>query len=236
MMMMMMMMMRLRQALVLTALLVTLATSFVPHTTRLHSRPRSTSQLKSCDLTEADDHDAIVILRQPWDGKSIECAIHSMAKIEGDPMQYVVAIPADPCVDICEINAKTDELTTVEEDDPLMDGLFAAACAVLEEEDLFLTRSATSLTLQGDLDEDDEEDDDDDYPEDVELGSFEFEGSDYCIIKVGMPLLLIAKATSAEVGASETGYELLEEEENERVLVFIQEELDLQFDVQVEQE
>jgi len=51
-----------------------------------------------------------------------------------------------------------------------------------------------------------------------------------------MPLLLIAKATSAEVGASETGYELLEEEENERVLVFIQEELDLQFDVQVEQE
>jgi hypothetical protein len=49
-----------------------------------------------------------------------------------------------------------------------------------------------------------------------------------------MPLLLIAKASSAEVGASEVGYELLQDEENERVSALIQVELNSQFDIQVE--
>jgi hypothetical protein len=40
------------------------------------------------------------------------------------------------------------QLTTVEEKDALMDELFAAASSLLEEDDLELVRSATTLTLQ----------------------------------------------------------------------------------------
>jgi hypothetical protein len=61
-------------------------------------------------LFQVDESEALITLRQPWDGKKIECFAEFTASIKDDPNQYVVAIPADPCVEICEIDAKTSEV------------------------------------------------------------------------------------------------------------------------------
>jgi hypothetical protein len=118
----------------------------------------SSTTTPACNLEEADDDAASVVLRSTLTGRTIECYLHSHAKIEGDPCEYVVAVPCDPCVEICAVSKKTDDLTTIDEEDKKMDILFPLAAKVLEKEDLVLVRSATTLTLQGDLetDEDDE--------------------------------------------------------------------------------
>ena len=117
-----------------------------------------------------------MVLRDVANSRVIECFLHSHAAVEGDSNKYVVAIPADPCIDICVVSEGTDELVTVDPDDAEMDKIFPIAKQMLAEDDLELVRSATTLTLQGDLelDSDDEDDDDEEgeYP-DEELASFE---------------------------------------------------------------
>ena len=144
-------------------------------------------------------------------------------------------------MEICRINAQTDELVTIDEEDAQMDDLFPVAEALLAEDDLFLYRSATTLTLQGDLELDsdiseDDEADDKGFPDDEELASFEHKGAEYCIIKVGMPLMLVGKATLGGNDEQMAEFALLDDETNERVSTAIQAELDLQFDIQIEGE
>jgi len=134
-------------------------------------------------------------------------------------------------VEICRINAQTDELVTIDEEDAQMNDLFLVAEALLAEDDLFLCRSATTLTLQGDLELDS------DISEDDEADSQGFpEDEEYCIIKVGMPLMLVGKATLGGNDEQMAEFALLDDETNERVSTAIQAELDLQFDIQIEGE
>ncbi len=136
------------------------AVGFMPRTTlvgkpaasRQHlvmAAPLEETALPACELEEADDDADPVVLRSTKTGRVIECYLHSLAKIDKDPAQYIVAVPCDPCVEICQINKKTDELKTIDEEDLKMDALFPIAAALLEEDELTLVRSATTLTLQG---------------------------------------------------------------------------------------
>ncbi len=85
-----------------------------------------------------------------------------------------------------------------------------------------------------DLDEDSDDLDSDEFDDDEELGTFEFKNKNYAIIKVGMPLLLIAKAVPFEDDPEDLEYILLEGEENENISLIIQSELDKQFNIQAE--
>ena len=49
-----------------------------------------------------------------------------------------------------------ESLIPIDVDDEAMDELYAVAASLLEEEDLFLQRTATTLTLQGDLEVDED--------------------------------------------------------------------------------
>lgn len=147
-----------------------------------------------------------------------------------------------------------------------MDILFPLAVKTIEADfggDLTLVRSATTLTLQGyidddeddeeendgdegiskgedkisvvteggDDDNDDDEEDEDEDDEDEELGSFEYKNREFCIIKVGMPLLIIGRQSEP---SEEAPYIILDGDENDRISALIQDELDKQFDVKVE--
>lgn len=83
-------------------------------------------------------------------------------------------------------------------------------------------------------DDEDEDEDEDEFDDDEEIGTFEYKNKKFAIIKVGMPLLLIAKAVPFEEDPEEMDYVLLEGEENERISLIIQSELDKQFNIQAE--
>ena len=97
-----------------------------------------------------------------------------------------------------------ESLIPIDVDDEAMDELYAVAASLLEEEDLFLQRTATTLTLQGDLEVDEdfeamneqfedeaEEDDDTEFVE--VLAEFEHKDQDYSVVRIANPFLLIAK-------------------------------------------
>ena len=109
----------------------------------------------------------------------------------------------DPAVAICFFD-DDESLIPIDVDDEAMDELYAVAASLLEEEDLFLQRTATTLTLQGDLEVDEdfeamneqfedeaEEDDDTEFVE--VLAEFEHKDQDYSVVRIANPFLLIAK-------------------------------------------
>jgi len=154
----------------------------------------------------------------------------------GDTSQYVVAVPCDPCVEICMVEPDTDSLTPIEVETALMEMILPVAAQLLAEDDLELVESAVTLTLRGDLEVDEEDLDEEGFEQDLELAAFEYEGDEYAIIKVGMPLFLVAKAPDLETGIGPDGFELLGDEENERLATLIQAELDLQFGIEISEE
>ena len=81
------------------------------------------------DTTEDDDE--MVMLRDPATSRSIECYVNTFASVEGEDGLFALAMPVDPCVEICSLDEKTDELTTVDVSDPLMDKLFGVSRAPL---------------------------------------------------------------------------------------------------------
>lgn len=190
--------------------------------------------LDGISLTEADEKEAIV-LHEPSSSKFIECYVHSYAKVSGnEEINYVVAVPCDPCIEICEVDASAednDQIFPIDEGDERMDNLFSLASALLEEDDLFLVRSAATLTLQGDL----EMAEDVNSLEDEELASFEVEGAEYVLLRIVAPLFLVAKQEMSP-SSSDEKYELLEDEELRIVSTLVQRELDEQFNIQAESE
>ena len=106
--------------------------------------------------------------------------------------------------------------------------------SIVEEEfgeELSLERTPQTLTLVGELeegdedeDDEDEEDDDDDFiddeEEDVEiLLSFEHEDTEYCLVRLLDPVLLVGKAISAD----EQKVRLLTPEESDKVMPVLEE-------------
>ena len=104
--------------------------------------------LPEVDLDPADPDADPVVLRDVATNRAIECFLHSYCTVTGEADKFVVGIPVDPCVDICEVDAKTEELITLDPDSQDMDAIFPVAAALLAEDDLTLLRSATTVTLQ----------------------------------------------------------------------------------------
>lgn len=157
------------------------------------------------------------------------------AKVEGEEAKYCVAYPCDAAVAICFFD-DDEALVPLDVNDEAMNDLFAIASSLLEEEDLFLQRSAITLTIQGDLgdegedfdeefdDEDEEMEDEDFETEYVEvLAEFEHEDTSYTVVRISNPFLLIAK----EVGTDE--YLLLDVEEAERISPLVEKQLELEW-------
>ena len=202
-------------------LLISFSSAFVHRPSAGAYPPRS--KFFALTLQESESSGP-VILRDVDRGRAIECYTHSHAKPMGDKdgAQYIVCTPCDPCIEICEAGAD-DEVYPLQEDDGRMDSLFPIAAALLEEDDMFLVRSAATLTLQGDLEMDSE----DESVEVEELASFEYECAEYVILRIVAPLLLVAKARSSSCNAavSETEYQLLQGEELVKISVFVQTEV-----------
>lgn len=99
----------------------------------------------------------------------------------------------------------------------------------MEEEfgdELSLERTPQTLTLVGELEEgedDDEEDDEDDLMDDEEdveiLLSFEHDGTEYCLVRLLNPVLLVGKAISPD----DNRVRLLAPDEADEVMPIIEE-------------
>ena len=136
------------------------------------------------------------------DGSSfIECYADSVAVVEGE--EYTIGVPCDYAVALCYF--EDDNLLPVELSDSLMDDIFPIAENIVAEEfgeELALQRTPQTLTLVGELEEDEDEDDmddiDDDDMEDGEeevevLLSFEHRGTEFNLVRLLDPILLVGK-------------------------------------------
>ena len=132
----------------------------------------------------------------------IECYADSVASLGST--EYTIGVPCDYCVALCYF--EEENLIPVELDDKLMDDIFPVAENVVMEEfgeELALQRTPQTLTLVGELEDDyddeddeDEEEDDEDYDgeEEVEvLLSFEHRGTEFHLVRLLDPVLLVGK-------------------------------------------
>lgn len=162
------------------------------------------------------------------DGSSfIECYADSVAVVNG--VEYTIGSPCDNAVSLCYFD-EDEQLIPIELDEPLMDDIFNIAARIVEDEfgeELSLQRTPQTLTLIGELeegesDEEDEEDDDyaDDDEEDVEvLLAFEHEDTEYCLVRLLDPVLLVGKAISVD----DQRVKLLTTEESDEVMPILEE-------------
>lgn len=83
------------------SVLINSATAFLPRNSfpslPVHHRFKATASAQDCTLSEAEDDASPVLLKDLKTGRTIECYVHSLAKLSGDDSQYVVAVPCDPC-------------------------------------------------------------------------------------------------------------------------------------------
>lgn len=137
----------------------------------------------------------------------IECYADSVAVLNG--IQYTIGVPCDHSVALCYYD-EFDQLVPVELEDELMNDIFPVAEQIVSEEfgeELTLERTPQTLTLVGELEDDDDDDDDiddddedededgmEDGEEEVEvLFSFEHRGTEYHLVRLLDPILLVGK-------------------------------------------
>jgi len=118
----------------------------------------------------------------------VECYVDAIATI--DNTQYMVGHTCDHAIDIVFIDEE-DELVPIEIEDDLMDDIFPMAAKAMKEEfpDCTLRRTPASLTLEGDLGEEDEEDDE---ATAELLVTFEYDGTEYNVVRPFDLMLLVA--------------------------------------------
>lgn len=150
-------------------------------------------------------------------------------------MEYTVGNPCDTAVALCYFDL-ADNLIPIELDSPMMDEIFPIAASIVEDEfgeELVLERTPQTLTLVGELEEgeedddyyhSDEEDDEggvDDEEEEVEiLLSFEEGTTEYVLVKILDPVLLVGRASEDE---NDQKCILLTEEEADRTMPALEE-------------
>lgn len=129
-----------------------------------------------------------------------------------------------------------EELELLDTDGPEMDVLFDVAAGVVSQAydgEVEIVRSASYLTLQGDVDFLEEDDDearaaradggDDDEGNDLEpLLAFEHKGQEWELLRFVDPIMLLAKIVAPAEDAAEPSYELLSEEESDRVMPVVE--------------
>jgi len=173
-----------------------------------------------------EDDDTSIPFLDPKNNAFIECYADSIAIIDG--VEFTIGNPCDTSVALCYFDEE-ESLIPIELDSPRMDEIFSVAASIVEEEfgeELVLERTPQTLTLVGELeaeDDEDEEDGDDlgDDEEEVELLlSFEEEGTEYVLVRILDPVLLVGKASEDE---NEQKVVLLSEDESDRIMPILEE-------------
>ena len=177
-----------------------------------------------------DDDDTPIPFVDKEQNEFIECYADSVATIDG--VQYTIGTPCDYPVALCYFDSQ-EQLIPIELEEELMDDIFPIAESIVEDEfgeELVLQRTSQTLTLMGELDDDDEDDEDydneeDEYDEDMDeeeeveiLISFEHKGTEYNLVRLLDPVLLVAKPDPENPSKRY----LLSEEESERIMPILE--------------
>mmetsp|Transcript_33337 Transcript_33337/g.48219 ORF Transcript_33337/g.48219 Transcript_33337/m.48219 type:complete len:252 (-) Transcript_33337:254-1009(-) len=180
----------------------------------------------SQDATE--DPLAFIDLHGPGEPRWIDVAGDYMIKLNG--VEYTIGMPCDYSVAICYFD-DDDQLVPVDIDSELMSEIFPICEEIIKGEfgeELVICRTPQTLTLVGELEEgesegsDDEDLDEDGLPDDDEedvemLLAFEADGTEYNLVKLLDPVMLVAKKDEND------RYLILSEEEAETVLPALEE-------------
>mmetsp|Transcript_16756 Transcript_16756/g.23288 ORF Transcript_16756/g.23288 Transcript_16756/m.23288 type:complete len:244 (-) Transcript_16756:65-796(-) len=132
----------------------------------------------------------------------IDCYADSKTTIDG--VSYTIGCPCDYSVALCYFD-EDEQLIPVELDDKIMEDVYPIAENIVEEEfgeELSLQRTPQTLTLVGELEDEEDEDDEDEDDDDMEDGeeqvevllSFDHRGTEFNLVRLLDPVLLVAKA------------------------------------------
>jgi hypothetical protein len=158
-------------------------------------------------MNDDDLLDMETISLSDGEGRSLLCTVEKSVDIEGT--DYLLLLPVKVPIQIFvwdEGEDGEDELIDIDDDE--IDDVFDTARAVLAEQNLTLSRTAFTLTADGDLPDPTEEslldlnisDDDDDDSEEIEqfqtLANFFYDDQEYVICTPLEPLLFFARKTA----------------------------------------
>ena len=158
-----------------------------------------------------NNYEAQTIILKDSRGKELFCFLEQIVEVESK--EYGLLTPVDTPVCLFKINSEEDfqEIIDIDEDDEIIKN----ADSVLQEHNLKLIRSASTLTVSGDLDEpiyDELEEDylDDDEEEFDHLVSFNVKDDKYEILIPIFPYFILGELR-------DEGAFLLEKEDEERI-------------------
>ena len=158
-----------------------------------------------------DDYDAQTILLKDSSGRELFCFLEQIVEVEAK--EYGLLTPVDTPVCLFKINSEEDiqEIIDLDEDDEILKN----ADSVLQEHNLKLIRSASTLTVSGDLEEpiyDELEEGylDDDEEEYDHLVSFNVNNDKYEILMPVFPYFILGEL-------KDEGALLLDKDDEERI-------------------
>ena len=158
-----------------------------------------------------DNYDAQTIILKDSSGRELFCFLEQIVEVESK--EYGLLTPVDTPVCLFKINSEEDiqEIIDLDEDDEVLKN----ADSVLQEQNLKLIRSASTLTVSGDLDEpiyDELEENylDDDEEEYDHLVSFNVNDDKYEILMPSFPYFILGELNGQ-------GAFLLDKEDEERI-------------------
>lgn len=187
---------------------------------------QSTSRLYQNTIHKVpEDDDTSIPFLDPKNNAFIECYADSIAIVDG--IEYTIGNPCDTSVSLCYFD-KGDNLIPIDLDDPMMDEIFPLAAGIVEDEfgeELVLERTPQTLTLVGELEEEEDEDEEDEDEEDDDVSdeeeeveillSFEEGDTEYVLVRLLDPVLLVGKASEDE---NEQKCVLLSEDEADKIM------------------
>ena len=165
------------------------------------------------ETIENDNYDAQTIVLKDKSGRELFCFLEQIVEVEAK--EYGLLTPVDTPVSLFKINSEEDiqEIIDLDENDEILKN----ADSVLQEHNLKLIRSASTLTVSGDLDEpiyeeDELEEDylDDDEEEFDHLVSFNVKDDKYEILMPIFPYFILGELR-------DEGAFLLDKDDEERI-------------------
>ena len=163
------------------------------------------------DTNSNDNYEAQTIILKDSSGKELFCFLEQIVEVE--EKEYGLLTPVDTPVCLFKINSEEDiqEIIDLDEDDEILKN----ADSVLQEHNLKLIRSASTLTVSGDLDEpifDELEEDyiEEDEEECVHLVSFNVKNDKYEILMPVFPYFILGEL-------KDEGALLLDKDDEERI-------------------
>ena len=163
------------------------------------------------DTNSNDNYEAQTIILKDSSGRELFCFLEQIVEVE--KKEYALLTPVDTPVSLFKINSEEDieEIIDIDEDDEILKN----ADSVLQEHNLKLIRSASTLTVSGDLDEPIYDELEEDYLEDDEeefdhLVSFNVKNDKYEILMPVFPYFILGEL-------KDDGAFLLDKDDEERI-------------------